>query len=81
MEYFLAKSEGCMFCGKELLYSQTNRDNTCIVCEKVLKSNVMCPDGHYVCDSCHSMSGIDFIEKACSNINSKDPLELATLIM
>ena len=44
-------------------------------------SNAQCADGHFVCDRCHSLSANDLVEETCINSGSRDPLELARIIM
>ena len=44
-------------------------------------SNATCVDGHFVCDRCHSLSANDLVEETCINSGSRDPLELARIIM
>ncbi|WMM24532.1 DUF5714 domain-containing protein [Tissierella sp. MB52-C2] len=74
-------SKDCMICGQELEYFEEYKDLECLYCHKKFKSNVSCKDGHYVCDSCHSMSGNDLIENYCKNTDKVDPIEMAIEIM
>jgi hypothetical protein len=48
---------------------------------KAYRSNVQCKIGHFVCDKCHSLSANDLIENLCISSKSKDPMELATILM
>jgi hypothetical protein len=73
--------EGCLICGKSLVYGQENRDLSCSICGAEESGTVACEDGHFVCDSCHSLSGNDFIEKYCRSTGSKDPLAIAIAVM
>ncbi|MFA8300320.1 MAG: DUF5714 domain-containing protein [Hyphomicrobiales bacterium] len=72
---------GCIVCGRELIYKDEESEIKCEVCHNVFMSNVACPNGHYICDSCHSMSAIEFIARYCENSKEKNPIVLATTLM
>jgi len=40
-----------------------------------------CPQGHYVCEACHNKDSLEMIEEIVSKTTSKDPLEIAELMM
>jgi MoaA/NifB/PqqE/SkfB family radical SAM enzyme/SAM-dependent methyltransferase len=62
---------GCMVCGAELVYFDTNRDSVCCYCGRFLPANVRCVNGHFVCDSCHSADAVEIIKLVC--LNSREP--------
>lgn len=72
---------GCVVCGKELVYSEAPYSIKCNICGKEFQTNVSCQDGHYICDTCHSASAMDSIEQICSISPLRDPLRLADMIM
>lgn len=72
---------GCLVCGKDLVYSAGDSSRTCYYCKEVFQSNVGCADDHFVCDNCHSKSGIDLIDTYCNHSDSVNPIEMATQIM
>lgn len=72
---------GCMVCGEELVYSDEDREVKCIYCNDIYKSNVICNEGHYICDTCHSKSSIDLIYSYCLNTTEKNPLKMAIELM
>lgn len=74
-------TENCMICGLELEYLDRASENTCIYCGKTEDGYFVCPDGHYVCDSCHSAGALDIIERVCLGSDSINPMELAQTIM
>lgn len=74
-------NKGCMVCGKELVYTQELSDVTCEICGEKYDVDVKCPDGHYVCDSCHNKSGNEFIIEYCSESKETDPLAIVYDIM
>ncbi|MHA1151023.1 MAG: DUF5714 domain-containing protein [Promethearchaeota archaeon] len=74
----------CNICGQELEYA-TNVE-TCITincdfCGNLANANIFCPNGHYVCDICHSKGAIEIIEQLCESSIEKDPFTLADQIM
>jgi len=71
---------GCLVCGKELVYGQTETVE-CFYCHTRSASNVKCLDGHFVCDTCHSASANDLIETFCSTTLLEDPLEIALVLL
>jgi hypothetical protein len=48
------KSEHCMVCGQPLDYREQGETVCCTQCGQQENSAIICPAGHYVCDTCHS---------------------------
>jgi hypothetical protein len=74
-------SSGCLVCGVELLYSSTATPAACAICGIEEPTPARCPDGHFVCDACHSGSTKDVVERACLGHDGRDPVALATTLM
>ena len=74
-------TENCMICGGQLVYSNTTQNMSCHFCKKHDDVNVICENGHYVCDSCHADNGISFITKYVKETKSKNPIIILTEIM
>ena len=72
---------GCLICGDGLVYCSDYKTLECYYCKGAFQSNVTCINNHFVCDTCHSQSGIELIETYCLNSKSVNPLEMATEIM
>jgi len=70
-----------LVCGGELLYHDTYESRECLYCERSYESNVACTVGHYVCDTCHSLSAINLIRQFCSSSELTDPLQMAIILM
>ena len=50
------KTEGCLICGKDLVYSSNAPSKEiCAICGQQFETYVKCAQGHFVCDSCHSL--------------------------
>jgi hypothetical protein len=64
---------GCLVCGSGLDYFAQNNLLKCEICQNTFISNARCSKGHFVCDSCHQIKGVDFIENFCFHNHSSDP--------
>ena len=54
---------GCVVCGKELVYLNEPRQLACLFCKRDFSTQAKCVDGHFICDTCHSLSANDLIER------------------
>jgi hypothetical protein len=73
--------EDCMVCGSKLIYQTHSKEITCNYCGKTLATSVFCPDGHYVCDTCHGAGYYGFLEKTVLTSMSKNPMEIAEILL
>ncbi len=71
---------GCLICGEELVYLQSEKEMECAICGKTFRSKVGCPNGHYVCDNCHS-KGMDSVIGICLGESSRNPVEILEKLM
>src|SRR5680860_1464440 len=46
--------QDCHICGTPLEYLEQGIPVRCTVCGREERGNVLCPEGHYVCEACHS---------------------------
>jgi hypothetical protein len=72
---------GCLICGADLIYAPEERTQACYFCKGTFQSEVACANSHYVCDSCHALSGMELIGTWCLHATSADPLAMATELM
>ncbi len=56
-----SQKKGCLICGWELVYGLSEKLE-CFYCYRTYEANVKCIDGHFVCDTCHSLPANDLIE-------------------
>jgi hypothetical protein len=75
------KTVGCVVCGSPLHYFGSIVSRQCDLCGIEKETQVICSEGHFVCDVCHQADALKIIEKLCSQSESKNPFELATMIM
>lgn len=71
----------CLVCGEEIVYSEQSEKLKCFYCKKEFSSNAKCKNGHFVCDSCHSLGAYEIIKKYCNETVSKNPLKIAIDLM
>jgi hypothetical protein len=65
--------EECGVCGKPLIYAAEPVTNKCVFCGKEEKARIYCPDGHFICDSCHSKKALDVLRQVLATTRSTDP--------
>lgn len=74
-------SKDCLICGLPLSYRSTASEQTCMYCRQTFISNITCPAGHFVCDTCHSAPANNLIKTYCLSESSVEPLAMAILLM
>lgn len=70
-----------MVCGSVLEYLDQAQGVTCSYCGKVEQGHIRCPNGHYICEVCHNRDAMQIIEDIALTIKSKDPFEIADLMI
>lgn len=71
---------GCAVCRLPLIYFWNNKESVCFFCGQVLQANAGCPNGHFVCDQCHSADAIEIIKNVCLHSRQTDMVELMQTI-
>lgn len=71
----------CVLCGEELTYWEEYKKVNCVYCGETFTTNVTCKKGHYVCDKCHSLKGIDLILTYFKSTTKTNPIEMAIEVM
>lgn len=77
----MMKNQECLKCGSPLLHFIKEREMKCVECGKVQKGNIACQEGHFICDSCHSKLGIDWVMKEIGKCSSKNPIDIVRQAM
>lgn len=77
----MERMSGCLLCGQELVYCNTNLSLECAVCGEARSTSSRCEQGHFVCDACHSGSSNDWIETVCLHTMETNAIPLATQLM
>jgi hypothetical protein len=81
VEIVMDSKEDCGVCGKPLIYSTEEVTRRCDLCGTEFSTLILCPEGHYVCDSCHSRDALDILRDVLGNTDSADPFELLERVM
>jgi len=69
----------CPICQKPL--HSANHLAQCSFCGNKENAELICPSGHYQCETCRLASSEEIIERVCHTTTSTDPVEIANLIM
>jgi hypothetical protein len=77
----MASTADCGVCSTPLIYATESISKTCSFCGKKEKTLIYCPNGHFVCDSCHSKAAIEVLREVLSATTSKDPAEIIEQVM
>ena len=77
----LRSAEHCGVCGKPLEYGTEEVTRTCAFCGGEFPSLIYCPDGHYVCDTCHSRSAGHILRDVLRTTESTCPSEILEKVL
>ncbi len=77
----MESKENCGVCGKPLVYGTEEVLKQCDFCGDEFGALIYCPEGHYVCDSCHSHGALDVLRDVLSQTTSADPAEILEKVM
>ena len=81
MNINLQSKENCAVCGKPLVYGIEEVSRHCDFCGKEYPALIYCPEGHYVCDVCHSRGALDILRDVLNTTTSTDPAEILEKVM
>ena len=71
----------CTVCGITLIYGGNDKEQTCAFCGMSTYSPIYCPEGHFVCDTCHAEGALDFLNRLMETETSTDPIEIVDRAM
>ena len=75
------RKANCLICGEPLVYYEEAQEMTCTICGKKETGHCLCSAGHYICDMCHRIEGVNYIIDLCSKSESTDPIQIITEAM
>ncbi len=70
-------TEHCAICGMTLQYETAARELSCTVCGRKENAHIVCPSGHYLCESCHGAEAKKMVREMSLLTLEKDPLRTA----
>ncbi len=71
----------CGVCARPLVYGTESVAKKCAICGKEEKTNIYCPEGHYICDVCHSKAAIEVLKQVLAASKSTNPAEIIEQVM
>jgi MoaA/NifB/PqqE/SkfB family radical SAM enzyme/SAM-dependent methyltransferase len=69
-------ASGCLMCGAELTHPAEPVDAACALCGRATRTEAICAEGHFVCDSCHAGDAAEAIRGICECSCETDMLAL-----
>jgi len=77
----MESKDNCGVCGKPLVYGTEEVSRRCDFCGKDFPALIYCPEGHYVCDACHSRGALDILRDVLNSTTGTDPIEILEKVM
>ena len=77
----LESKDNCGICGDPLIYGIHEVSMQCVFCGEKYPALIYCPQGHYVCDSCHRAEALDTLRQVLDSTTSTDPVAIMELVM
>jgi hypothetical protein len=77
----MESKENCGVCGRPLVYGTEEVPQRCDFCGREFQSLIYCPEGHYICDECHSRGALDVLRDVLNKTTSSDPIEILEKVM
>lgn len=77
----IVNKNNCLICNEEVLYLSKSEKLTCYYCKNEYESSMVCKNGHYVCDNCHSKDALTVINEYCNKSISTNPINMAIDLM
>jgi len=81
MQTDMQSKENCAVCGRALVYGTEEVTKNCDFCGNEYPALIYCPEGHYVCDTCHSRATLDILRDVLESTKSADPAEILEKVM
>jgi hypothetical protein len=77
----MKSTENCGVCGRPLIYGTEEVKRRCSFCGGEFAALIYCPEGHYVCDSCHNRAALDVLRDVLAASTSTDPAAIIEQVM
>ncbi len=81
MKAEMESQENCGVCSKPLIYGTEEVTTRCDFCGREFKALIYCPEGHYVCDACHSRDSLEILRDVLHSTTSANPADILETIM
>jgi hypothetical protein len=77
----LESKENCGICGQPLIYGGESVAMRCVFCGQTYNALIYCPQGHYICDTCHQREAVDILRQVLISTVSTNPIEIMEQVM
>ncbi|MFC1926007.1 DUF5714 domain-containing protein [Chloroflexota bacterium] len=77
----MESKDNCGICGSPLVYGTAETPRQCVYCGKEYPALIYCPQGHYVCDSCHGAEALGTLRQVLASSTSTCPVDIMELVM
>ncbi len=77
----LESKDNCGVCGMPLIYGTESVALHCVFCGAAHSASIYCPEGHYICDSCHASESLDILRQVLKTTASIAPSEILERVM
>lgn len=77
----MEQKSGCLVCGKDLKYLKEKQTAACSYCGETHETEVICEEGHFICDTCHRAPAEEIIARYCAATTEPDPIAIARALM
>jgi len=71
------KKEKCLICGGKHIYSNKAVGAKCLFCGESFYTHLVCENGHYVCEECHTERAVEMITSICKKTKKKEAINIA----
>ncbi|MDO5843950.1 MAG: DUF5714 domain-containing protein [Methanocorpusculum sp.] len=76
-----SENNTCIICGEPVVHRHDSRELKCDLCGKTENAEYFCIDNHYVCNDCFANPGAAVIRHVCLTTKSRNPLQIALMMM
>jgi hypothetical protein len=66
----------CGVCGRPLIYGVESTTLVCSLCGHERATLIRCPEGHFICDVCHSKPALEVLADVLAGTDSADPVAI-----
>ena len=77
----MESSDNCGVCGQPLIYATEETTQRCAYCGETFQALIYCPEGHYVCDTCHKLGALEVFRNILDTTESTNPAEILEAAM
>jgi hypothetical protein len=77
----MASMTDCGVCGRPLVYGADSVVAVCDLCGEEHRTMIVCPEGHFVCDTCHGAAFMDAVRRVLDTTTSRDPVAILEQVM